>query len=188
MLKSWLQVCEEKGCIKPSVFQGQYNLLCRSYEQSHLEFLRKHDIRFFGHSPFAGGFLSGQLTFATDPSELKGTRWEDSPSNAFGKAFLACYDKPSMHAAVRKMSALCESHQVGMFEAALRWTFYHSGLVGGPILSEGGDGVVTGARNLETLRKYADAFIAGPLPEELESGLTGLWDEVKEDASPFLAW
>ncbi|KAF2677875.1 Aldo/keto reductase [Lentithecium fluviatile CBS 122367] len=187
-LEEWLQVCDEKGYVKPKVFQGMYNLLCRTYEETHFALLRKHGIRFFAHSPIAGGFLTGKVTFAADPSELEGTRWEKGPGNTFGNAYIACYDKPSMHDAVRTMSKLCEAHAIGLFDAAVRWSFYHSKLVGGPILSEKGDGVVLGAHNLSTLRKYVDAYVAGPLPEDLAKGLDGLWDGVREDASPLLAW
>jgi aflatoxin B1 aldehyde reductase len=187
-LEKWLQVCEEQGYVKPSVFQGHYNLLCRSYEETHFPLLRKHKIRFFAHSPIAGGFLSGKVTFAADTSELKGTRWERGPSNAFGNAYTQAYDKPSMHKAVRTMAELCKSHDLQLIEVAVRWMFYHSALVGGPLLSEKGDGVVLGVHSLEMLRRYADAYVAGPLPEELVSGLDGLWDGVKADSSPFLQW
>ena len=188
LLENWLQICEEHGYVKPGVFQGQYNLLCRSYEESHFPLLRKHDIRFFAHTPIAGGFLTGKVTFATDPSELKDTRWERSPSNVFGHAYIACYDKPSMHDAVRTMDKLCKGHGLQPFDAAVRWIFYHSRLMGGRIFDEKGDGVILGGHNYAMLLAYADAYSAGPLPEELVRELDGLWEGVKPDSSPLLAW
>ena len=186
LLEKWLEVCDEHDYVKPTVFQGQYNLLCRSYEESHLPLLRKHDIRFFAHSPLAGGFLSGKVTFASDPSELKDTRWEKSDSNAFGMGYVDRYDKPSMHDAIRKMNDLCEAHDLPLFEAAVRWMFYHSRLIGGPLFAEEGDAVILGTHGLAVMQKYADAYAAGPLPKELVKGLDGLWEGVRADSSPVL--
>jgi aflatoxin B1 aldehyde reductase len=181
-------VCEEHGYVKPKVFQGQYNLLCRSYEESHFPLLRKHGIRFFAHSPIAGGFLTGKVTFATDPAQLKASRWERSPSNVWGNSYLGCYDKPSMHDAVRTMDKVCKEHGLEIFDAAVRWMFYHSALVGGPMLREEGDAVVLGSHTLQMLKDYADVYLAGPLPEELVQALDGLWEGVKKDANPNLQW
>jgi hypothetical protein len=38
------------------------------------------------------------------------------------------------------------------------------------------------------LRSYADAYLAGPLPEEVVKALDGLWEGVKADANPILQW
>ena len=46
MLEEWLATCESQGYIKPTVYQGQYNLLCRAYEHGLFPILRKHGIRF----------------------------------------------------------------------------------------------------------------------------------------------
>lgn len=39
----YFQICEEKGYIKPSVYQGHYNALARSDEKDLIPFLRKHN-------------------------------------------------------------------------------------------------------------------------------------------------
>ena len=46
MLKEWLEVAEENNYVKPSYFQGQYNLVCRAYEDHLFPLLRKHSIHF----------------------------------------------------------------------------------------------------------------------------------------------
>jgi len=46
MLEEWLAICEEEKYVKPSFYQGQYNLLCRAYENGLFPILRKHGIHF----------------------------------------------------------------------------------------------------------------------------------------------
>ncbi|KAF2012095.1 Aldo/keto reductase [Aaosphaeria arxii CBS 175.79] len=64
MLEEWIQVAEQKGYVKPSIYQGQYNLLSRTYETTLFPLLEKHGINFAAFSPLASGFLTGKLTFA----------------------------------------------------------------------------------------------------------------------------
>lgn len=42
-----LSICEERGFIKPSVYQGQYNPIVRSGEKELFPLLRKHGIAFY---------------------------------------------------------------------------------------------------------------------------------------------
>jgi aflatoxin B1 aldehyde reductase len=46
MLQDWMRICEEKGYVKPSVYQGQYNLFCRTYEDALFPVLRKYGMHF----------------------------------------------------------------------------------------------------------------------------------------------
>ena len=57
-LQEWLKVAEERSYVKPSIYQGQYNLLCRSWEDKLFPLLRQHGIQFSAFSPLAGGFLT----------------------------------------------------------------------------------------------------------------------------------
>lgn len=41
-----MKICEDKGYVKPTVFQGQYNPVCRRPEEDLLPILRKHGIVF----------------------------------------------------------------------------------------------------------------------------------------------
>ena len=52
-----IKICELHGWIKPSVYQGQYNLLCRRGEEQLFPTLRAHGISFYAWSPGAGGSL-----------------------------------------------------------------------------------------------------------------------------------
>lgn len=44
-MKEWLKICDEKGYIKPSVYQGHYNALCRHNEADLYPLLRKYGIK-----------------------------------------------------------------------------------------------------------------------------------------------
>ncbi|KAF2734807.1 aldehyde reductase [Polyplosphaeria fusca] len=180
MLKQWLDIAEEKDYVKPSVFQGQYNLLCRESEQSLFPLLREHKIAFVGYSPLAGGVLTGKLTFSTTPEDLKGTRFEVKENNFGGAIYRSWYDKPEIHDAVRTLADLCKQHDVATSDAAVRWLLHHSALNGGNLLdSANGDAIIIGPRTMEQLKGYADAIGQGPLPEELVKGLDQLWEGVR---------
>ncbi|KAF2198783.1 Aldo/keto reductase [Delitschia confertaspora ATCC 74209] len=183
MLSSFLAVCKEKGYVKPSVYQGQYNLLCRTYESTLFPLLHKHNVSFIGFSPLAGGYLTGKLTLANSKDELRGTRFEEREGNIMGMAFRYWYDKPAFHDAIRKMEILCKDHGISLADAAWRWVLYHSALSG-----EKGDGVVIGPSTVEQLEGYAEGFRAGPLPRELAEELGGVWEGVREEAGKIVRY
>ncbi|TVY15593.1 Oxidoreductase sirO [Lachnellula arida] len=183
MLKEWLFVATEKGYVKPSVFQGQYNLLSRTYESTLFPLLREHGISFVAFSPLAGGFLTGKLTFSSGAEDLKATRFEVSDTNFMGMGYRHWYDKPSMHAAVQKMEGLCKENGVSLTAAAWRWILYHS-----PLEAGHGDAVIVGPRNLEQLQSYDEIAKQGPLTDDLAQALNDLWEGVAQDAAGIVVY
>jgi aflatoxin B1 aldehyde reductase len=181
MLQEWINIANEKGYIKPTVFQGQYNLLCRGYETELFPLLRKHGISFHAFAVLAGGMLTGKVTFSKGPDDLKGTRFEVSETNVIGSFGRKWYDKPCFHDAIRQMAGLCDAYGVKMADAALRWAMHHSVLAGG-------DAIIIGPRNEEQLDQNITALRGGPLPEELVDRLNGLWDGVKDEALDMLVY
>ncbi|PSN74110.1 Aldo/keto reductase [Corynespora cassiicola Philippines] len=182
-IEEWINVAEEKGYVKPSVFSGQYNLLCRTYEQTLVPLLRKHDFTFVALSPLAGGFLAGKVKPSSTPEELKGTSFDPSNGNIHSAQFREWYDRPSMHAAVQKLEAICKEHDIDMAYAAYRWVLHHSVLDGGPVLGrDKGDGVIIGPDSIGQLSMFVEAYGQGPLPDDLVKALDGIWEDVKEDS------
>ncbi|KAH9884726.1 Aldo/keto reductase [Xylariomycetidae sp. FL2044] len=181
MLQEWIEISERKGYIKPSVFQGQYNLLCRGYETDLFPLLRKHGIAFQAFAVLAGGMLTGKVTFANSSDELRGTRFEVSERNLFGAFGRKWYDKPCFHNAIRQMAKLCGAYGVDVADAALRWAMHHS------LLSEG-DGIIIGPRNEEQLNQNITGLRGGPLPEGLVDRLNDLWDGVRHEALDMLKY
>lgn len=51
-----VQICEEKGWVKPTVYQGQYNAIVRGGEKDLFPVLRKHNISFFAYRSVSGLF------------------------------------------------------------------------------------------------------------------------------------
>ena len=48
-VQSFIDVCEEKGYVKPSVYQGHYNPIVRGGEKELFPLLRKHNIAFYAY-------------------------------------------------------------------------------------------------------------------------------------------
>ena len=46
-LQTFLDICETKGYVKPSVYEGHYNAIVRSGEKELFPILRKHNMAFF---------------------------------------------------------------------------------------------------------------------------------------------
>ncbi|KAI6087424.1 Aldo/keto reductase [Hypoxylon rubiginosum] len=151
-LKSFIDICEEKGYAKPTVYQGQYNLVCRGPEKELLPFLREHGMAFNAYSPLGGGFLTGNLT--------RGTAANTRLTSAYGAHFARWYDRPEFHDAVRTLLAVIEPLAIKPSEAALRWIAYHSAL-------GEADGVILGATKAEHLRQNLVDIEKGPLPREV---------------------
>lgn len=53
-----MEICEREDWIKPSVYQGHYNVLCRRGEKQLFPSLRKHGFSFYAWSPAAAGMAS----------------------------------------------------------------------------------------------------------------------------------
>lgn len=165
MVEEWLSVAEKEGLVKPSVYQGQYNLLCRAYETELFPLLRKHHISFTAFSPLAGGFLLGNFTAE---GVQGGSRFAiDSP-------FKGWYDRPSMHAAIEKLKAIAEKTGLGMDELSLRWLAHHS-------ILQDQDGIILGASRVGQISRNVAQINDGPLDGSVAKELDDLWEAVKHD-------
>ncbi|KAI1101801.1 Aldo/keto reductase [Jackrogersella minutella] len=152
MLEAFIDICEKEGYVKPSVYQGQYNLICREPEKKLIPFLRRHDMAFNAYSPLGGGFLTAKLTLgAADGTRLR---------SAYGAHFARWYDRPAFHDAVKRLLAAIEPLGIKPSEAALRWAAYHSAL-------GEQDGIILGATKIEQLRQNLGDIGKGPLPSEV---------------------
>ncbi|KAK3400259.1 NADP-dependent oxidoreductase domain-containing protein [Sordaria brevicollis] len=121
-VEKFFAICEEKGYVKPSVYQGQYNALQRHSEEKLIPLLRKHNCAFHAFSPVAGGFLTGKITFNLNnpnPTELERTRFRGESAISFA---VDTYDQPYMHEAIWKLKEACDAvtPQIPLQDAALR--------------------------------------------------------------------
>lgn len=164
-----MEVCEEKALIKPSVFQGQYNALSRRSEEDLIPALRKYGIAFNAFSPLAGGFLTGKLTSGED---VTNTRF--SPDNKMGAAHQSWYDKPLMHAAVRKLQDVIKPLSLSLTEVAVRWLVYHS-MLGAD------DGIIFGGSKISQLEGNLGDIKKGPLDPELVDEIEKMWKTAQSE-------
>ncbi|KAJ8132097.1 hypothetical protein O1611_g1526 [Lasiodiplodia mahajangana] len=162
MLTDFIDVCEREGYVKPTVYQGNYNLLSRGHEKL-FPALRKYGIRFDAHSPVAGGMLSGKLT----AGDIEGTRF--AKDNMIGTFSKMQYDKKELHDAIRYLSSVLEPANIGKIEAGLRWICYHSQL-------SPDDGIILGASRPHYLEENVAAIRKGPLPDEVVAAIEKAWE------------
>lgn len=165
-----MEVCEEKGLVKPSVFQGQYNALSRRPEEDLIPVLRKYGIVFNAYSPLAGGFLTGKLTSGED---VTNTRF--SADSKMGAAHQSWYDKPLMHKAVRNLQEIIRPLNLSLTEVAVRWLVYHSSL-------GLDDGIIFGGSKISQLEGNLGDLKKGPLDPELVDEIQKMWETVQSEA------
>lgn len=169
-LSEYFSVCDEKGYVKPEVYQGEYNALVRDDEPELIPLLRQHNCAYYAYSPLAGGFLTGKVTFATNAeSELHRTRWNGASTF---KAYADRYDTQKMHDAVRALKKACDEEEVSLQEASLRWLIFHSKL-------GEGDAVILGAKKVSQLESNVRDARKGPLGDRLRLDVEGM---LKSDA------
>jgi aflatoxin B1 aldehyde reductase len=163
----------------PSVYQGQYNVLCRGYEDELFAVLKEFEITFEATSPLAGGFLTGKLSYSPSPEELEGTRFEVGEGNMLGAVYRMWYDQPIYHEAMRSLDKIAQVLGTTGAQCALRWLLFHSSL-------KDLDAIVIGPSTLEQLQDYIDARRAGRLPDDAADRIRALWPKLKDHGSTII--
>ena len=63
-------ICDRRGWVKPTVFEGIYNPLTRKAETELNACLDRFGMRFYAYNPMAGGLLTGRYeSFSAEPSD-----------------------------------------------------------------------------------------------------------------------
>lgn len=165
-VQQFIDICEARGWVKPSVYQGQYNPIVRSGEAPLFPVLRRNGMAFYAYSPAAGGFFAGGHKATT-----KGGRFDGK--HFVGSLYRDMYVQPAIIAASEKVVEVAARHGISGHAAALRWTVNHSIL-----RAKHGDAVIVGASSVEQLRDNLDVTEQGPLPEEVVAAFDALHKEV----------
>jgi aflatoxin B1 aldehyde reductase len=165
-----VRICEENGYVKPSVYQGQYNPICRGGEERLFAVLREHNIAFYAYSPSACGFFSNKVSRAS--TRDKNSRW--NIASPLGAKYAGDYFHDPLFAAAEIVRQQARRYGISGHAAALRWTTWHSQLG-----AEYGDAVIVGASKLSQLKENMDILEQGPLPEPLVETLNGVWEDVR---------
>ncbi|KAM6506007.1 hypothetical protein FSOLCH5_014186 [Fusarium solani] len=166
-----LKICEERGFAKPTVYQGQYNLIVRGGEKELFPILRKNGIAFYAYSPAAAGFFAG------NHKKVKaGGRYDKAL--ILGGIYSQFYLKPSIMAATEKALEIASGHGISGHAAALRWTAYHSQLN-----KAHGDAIIIGASSPEQLESNIDMIEQGALPDDVVAALEAVYEEIGDQVS-----
>lgn len=161
MLAEYIEICEREGYVKPSVYQGLYNVIDRRHEGRTMELIRKHNMTFVAHSPNASGFLHGKLT----SGQVEGTRF--APGNIMSTDARR-YDTEKHHDVIRFLDETLEPHGITKTDAALRWLAFHSQL-------GAQDAIIFGASKLSQVKQNVAAIDQGPLPDNVAEALERVW-------------
>lgn len=165
-----LKICEENSYVKPSVYQGQYNPICRGAEERLFTVLREHNISFYAYSPSACGFFSSKVSRASKND--KDSRW--NVASPLGAKYSGDYFHDPLFAAAEIVRQQARRFGISGHAAALRWTTWHSELG-----AEYGDSVIIGASKHSQLSENLDILEQGPLPQPLVDTINGVWEDVK---------
>ncbi|ROV88403.1 hypothetical protein VPNG_10297 [Cytospora leucostoma] len=192
-LEEILRICEEKNWQKPTVYQGDYNLVTRGMETKLLPTLRAHGISFVAfrfveialygwRSPnireladrnilitraLAAGFLTGKLV----NNQQQGTRLADD--NPLGKAVQKVFGAEELHQAMKTFDTAVKKHSLSSLEVAIRWAAHHSALG-----SE--DAIILGASKESQLIESVSLIRKGPLPSIVLALVEDLWAAVQQ--------
>lgn len=165
MLAQLIDICEREGYVKPTVYQGLYNLIDRRHEGPVLDLVHKHGMQFVAHSPHGSGFLHGALT----SGQVKGTRFSEGNIMSIDARR---YDADKYHEAIRFLDNALKPYGISKPEVALRWLSFHSKL--GPQ-----DAIIFGSSNIAQVKQNIEAIRRGLLPEDIVAALDGVWNIVK---------
>lgn len=175
-----VEICELNGFNPPTVYQGQYNPICRGAEDELFQVLREHKIAFYAYSPSACGFFSNKVTRAS----IKDTESRWNIASPLGAKYAGDYFHDPLFAAAETVKLQAQKYGISGHAAALRWTTWHSHLD-----AACGDAVIIGASKIEQLDENLDILEQGPLPEGLVDIMNRMWDDVKAlDKGPRFAF
>ena len=165
-------ICERRGWVKPTVFEGIYNPLTRKAETELNACLNRFGMRFYAYNPLAGGLLTGRYE-----------RFEDQPSDGrftHRPNYQGRYWKKSYFYAVNLIKTAAERHGITVIDATYRWLAFHSMLNGAR-----GDAIIIGASKLNHLTQNIESIKAGPLPDDLLSAFETAWEITRPDSPEY---
>lgn len=176
-----LSICEANNFVKPTLYQGMYNVLTRAVEADLFEVLRKHNIRFYAYNPLAGGLLSGKYAKYEDQPEEK-TRFDDS--SVAGKRYKARYWNQVFFDALALIQEAIAKHAPGkaLSQVSLSWLHHHSQLK-----RELFDAIIVGQSNINHLHTnlHSGTDSDETLPQELLAAIEQAWELVKPHCPPY---
>ncbi|KAF2110422.1 NADP-dependent oxidoreductase domain-containing protein [Lophiotrema nucula] len=170
------EICEAKGYVKPSVYQGLYNAIHRTVENELFPCLRKYGMSFYAFNPLAGGYLTDRYHREDKDEDAEpGSRFD--PKKLFGRMYRQRYWSEKTFDALDLLRAAAKKHGLGESECALRWMMHHSQLK-----KELGDKVIIGASSEKQLRMNLKDFEREELSADVLEALNQGWELCRGNA------
>jgi len=173
-VEQFVQIAKEKGYVKPTVYQGLYNLLVRGNEDTLFPVLRKHGIRFYAYSPLAGGFLTDDIS--SDYQPAADSRFDGN--SRVGAIYKNHFWKDSHFKALEALKEAAKKHNFTVAEVAFRWIVHHSILK-----REFNDAIIIGGRSVDRIELALHDLEKPVLPDDVLKAVNGVWELVKHDAA-----
>lgn len=170
--------CKYNGWVRPTIYQGMYNVITRSIESELFVACRRYGLDIVVYNPIAGGLFSGKIK-SKDIVPESG-RFSDV-SSFQGSNYRKRYFRDSTFKALQIIEGAAEKHNLTLIETALRWTVHHSKLK----IKDGNDGIIIGVSSVEQLENNLDNIEKGPLPDEVVQALDEAWLAAKADTTQY---
>ncbi|EXJ96029.1 hypothetical protein A1O1_01155 [Capronia coronata CBS 617.96] len=164
-------IANERGWVKPTIYQAMYNALTRSIEVELLPCCRKYGLDVVIYNPLAGGVFSGKYK---SKSEIPAEGRFANVNERQGKMYRERYFHDTTFSALQHLEPVVKQHNLTLVETALRWCVHHSLL---KLASQGGnDGIIIGVSSLSQLQQNLADLEKGPLPDEVVKVLDEAWE------------
>ncbi|KAL4786375.1 NADP-dependent oxidoreductase domain-containing protein [Aspergillus varians] len=166
-------ICNERGWVRPTIFQAMYNAITRSIETELIPACKRYGIDIVVYNPLAGGILSGKYKTKDIPAE---GRYSDNAAS--GSMYRKRYFRDATFEALAVIEPVAQKHGLTLPEIALRWIHHHSKLN----IDDGRDGIIIGVSSFAQLESNLKDVQKGPLPEDVVEALDKAWLTAKPTA------
>ncbi|KAF4772872.1 aldo/keto reductase [Colletotrichum scovillei] len=166
------------GWVRPTIYQGMYNVITRSIEPELIPALRRYGLDLVVYNPIAGGLFSGKIK----SKDIVPTEGRFSDNHGTGGNYRKRYFRESTFKALQIIEKAVEENGLTMIETALRWTVHHSGLKTG---DAGNDGIIIGISSVQQLEDNLNQLEKGPLPKAVVDALDQAWAISKADTTNY---
>ena len=154
-----LNICNEYDFIKPSVYQGMLNPLCRKVNEVRA-LLKLNNIDFYAYNPLAGGLLTGKYDLS-NPNKFS-SRFSNN------SIYQNIFWKKEIIDVVNELGK-----ETNLYQMTWSWMKYHSCLYEN-------DAIILGASNLNQLEQNLEMLKnCKPLSEDILNKLNNLYSEIE---------
>ncbi|KAL1602416.1 hypothetical protein SLS60_005832 [Paraconiothyrium brasiliense] len=171
------EICIRNNWIRPTIYQGLYNVFSRRMEDELIPCLRHYNVSFYAYAPLAGGLMTGK--YSRDQTDFEpGSRY--APGTLTSRTHRPRYWNDLYFDGIEEVRAAADKHGLTLAEVALRWISWHSKLE-----KDTGDAVIVGASSLKHLEQNLVDLEKGPLPEDVVQAVESAYSKVQAVAPPY---